>query len=155
MRNQRTYWYRVLSHYEKNRYYQNGLTLPFLVGSRTLVEPDHKLQTLRELLSDMRTSQERRVTMMRCGYLKEYVFGLLDHETNLMRAKYPKLYKEFGCLIITDDSIHGISSIDGLADSLESEYLSVIEKRTFSKENGKWGEFSSTDRRRLLELGTF
>lgn len=92
--------------------------------------------------------------MMRCSSLKEYVFGLLDYETGLMKEQYSNLYREFGSLIITDNSFEEIVSFEGLLDKLEAEYISKIKNQTFSKEFGQWGVYSSSDRKRLGEVNT-
>jgi hypothetical protein len=151
MTNQTTYWSKVLSHYERKRYYNNGLTIPFLIGSRTILEPHEKSQTVSEFLNDLRSSNQC-VTMMKCDTLKEYVIGLLDSETNLMRKQYPKLYNELGSIIITDGSFAGVADFQDIITRLEDDYNEMIKNQTFSKDIGQWGYFSKVDQSRLNEV---
>ena len=87
MPNSDSYWLKVLKHYEKRRYIQNGLTIPFLVGSRTIVEPLRVLLSIEELLKSF-TNSIQPITLMKCQQLGEYVIGILDHESSLIRLKY-------------------------------------------------------------------
>ena len=146
------YWYRVLNHFENGNYFNNGLTIPFLIGCRVIVEPNKELQSIKEFVTEMRDSQYA-LTIMKCGQLNEYVVGLLDQETNSFRKQYKnKMYREFGSLLITDNSFDDIYKFEELIADLENNYNDKIEKRCFSKEFGEWGEFSSTDKTRLNEV---
>jgi hypothetical protein len=145
------YWYRVLSHFEKKRYIVNGLTIPFLIGSRTIVEPGKKPETIRELLTSLSESTHA-VTILRCGQIKEFVIGLLDNETNSMRTQYKNMFKEFGNLLVVDDSFKNTTKFEDMVNMLEMEYEDRVQKQTFSKESGQWINFSTTDKIRLGEV---
>ena len=146
------YWYRVLNHFEKRNYFHNGLTIPFIIGSRVIVEPNQKLQTIREFVTDVKDSNYR-LTIMKCQDINDYVVGLLDHETNLIMQHYKsKMFREFGSLCITDNSFNHICKFDEIITDLENNYNHIIQKRLFSKEFGQWGEFSSIDNLRLEEV---
>lgn len=151
MADQHPYWYRVLKHYEKNSYYSNGLTIPFLIGARTIMEHDSDLQTTEELLFDLRES-DHSVTIMKCGNINEFVIGLLDYETKSMLEKYKNLYKGFGSIIITDGSFTGVVDFNVFTSELAAIYDRKVQSKTFSKEAGQWGNFSATDITRLNEI---
>ena len=145
------YWYRVLSHFERRRYIDNGLTIPFLIGSRTIVEPGERLETISELLTSLSVSRHA-VTILRCGRIKEFVIGLLDNETNSMRTQYKNMFKEFGELLVVDNSFKNATKFEEMVSILELEYGERIRSQTFSKESGQWFDFSSTDKLRLGEV---
>lgn len=145
------YWYRALKHFEKKNYVSNGLTIPFLIGSRLIIEPANRLQTINELLMDISLSRHT-VTLMKCGYINEYVLGLLDHETNSMRNSYKNMYKEFGSLLIIDNSFSNYVRLEDIIKDFENNYNDKIESQHFSKSNGQWKEFSSTSKIRLTEI---
>lgn len=147
------YWYQVLSHFESNNYYNNGLTIPFLIGSRTIVEPNEDIETVGELLEDF-SSSSHPITIMYCGYLREYVIGLLDSETDEIRKQNKKMYKEFDNLLVIDNSFNDISNLSELITLLENQYQTEIENGDYSKEAGSWGAFSEIDEQRLQEISS-
>lgn len=42
------YWFKLLNHFNQKGYINNGLTLPFIIGSRSVIEPKESLQTINE-----------------------------------------------------------------------------------------------------------
>ncbi len=50
------YWYKLLTHFERNGYFENGLTIPFIIGSRKFIEPEQRIQTVQELISEFSNS---------------------------------------------------------------------------------------------------
>lgn len=146
------YWYDVLSHFENKGYYNNGLSIPFLIGSRTILEPSEPLDTIEDFIMDISTS-EYPITLMRCGWLKEYVLGILDSYTNDMRSTYKNMYKEFGNLIIIDDSFAKLTTLEEIISELENDLSGTIKSGGYSKIAGEWTEFDSeTDLVRLNEI---
>jgi hypothetical protein len=145
----KAYWFRILKHFEKNHYYENGLTLPFLIGSRKYLEPDKKLHSIEQFIIEVSQSVTP-ITMMRCGQIKEYVFGIMDYESN----KQKHIYRSFKSLIITDDSFRDVSDLPTLIEQLKILYNDHINKETFSIIRGDWGGYSETDENRLSEILT-
>lgn len=146
------YWFKVLSHYEKNNYFQNGLTLPFLIGSRTIVDKPNEIQSISDFVSDLIYS-EHLITIMKCEQISEYVLGIMDFETKiLIEGRYKGIYKEFGKLIVTDSSFDLIHNIQDLIDYFEMTFSSLIDRKLFSKTNGKWNYFDEVDKKRLNQI---
>src|SRR4051812_38514295 len=110
------YWYRLLEHYEKKRYFSNGLTIPFLIGSRILIEPGENLLSIGQfILEASGTPIPKPITIIKCGNIGEFVIGILDTETDAIRKQYSNLYKEIDNLIFTDSSLADISNLDSLS----------------------------------------
>ncbi|MBN8878191.1 MAG: hypothetical protein J0I32_11635 [Sphingobacteriales bacterium] len=139
------YWYRIICHFEKKGYIANGLTIPFLIGARPTIEPGQSLLSVEELVHEV---SQYGATIMRCGYLDEYVLGSLDQETEAI-SEY---YKKFDKLVVTDDSFSDKKSIDEVEIFLEAIYRPVISANYYSKENGEWRDFSEREFNCLKEL---
>lgn len=151
------YWYKVLKHFDNKRYFQNGLTIPFLIGSITILSEGKTLITIEEFLSQIENEGiSSPVTILKCKYLGEYVIGLLDSETNRMirhyKTKNRRLYKEFGGLIIVDDSFKEIDNFKEITEILKNSYQKIIETNNFSRELGKWIPYTEIDLERLREI---
>lgn len=145
------YWAKILRHFETKHYFNNGLTIPFLIGSRTIIEPQENLLTIDSLLGQM-NNHSIPVTIMRCGQIKEYVLSFLDNETNAIRKQYKNLYKKFDNIICTDQSLDEITTSNELVKKLDSLYYGIVKDQNFSKNNGQWASFTELDRGRLGEI---
>lgn len=141
------YWFKVLKHFEQKRYIQNGLTIPFLIGSRSIIEPSQPLQSISEFINDLIEGTEAtKVTIMTCNDIKEYILALLDSDS----VPYLSSYKALGNLICTDDSIDAEPS--ALVELIDEKYSSIIENATYSKNNGRWDEYTSIEVSQLSEI---
>lgn len=147
----RPYWYKILKHFENNNYVQNGLTIPFLIGARAIVEPTESLFTIDELLDDINES-DISITFMRCGNINEYIIGLLDTETENYIKQYPKSYDVIGNIVCSDHSLNGITDLSGIAILLNGTYQDLLNNENYSKNNGDWGDFTSKEKLQLAEV---
>jgi hypothetical protein len=48
--NDKPYWHKLLDLFERKRYFWNGLTIPFIIGSGQYIEPTEGLQTISGLI---------------------------------------------------------------------------------------------------------
>lgn len=144
-------WFNVLAHFESKSYVYNGLTLPFLIGTSTILEPQSPLQSIEQFFQEI-SNFHSPLTLMKCGNIGEYVFGTLDGETEALRKQYPNLYKEFGNIIITDNSFSNCQSLDEIIVTLKVEYQKRIDAQQFSKVSGEWNYYTTKDVERIKEL---
>lgn len=152
MKETNKYWFEVLSHFEREKYFVNGLTIPFLIGSRSIIEPEREIQSISDLITDL-INFPKSTSIMKCGNIKEFVIGILDFETNLLiRNQYQGIHKQFGNLVITDNSFHNIQRIDKLILYFEDLYTNILNQKLFSKENGAWIYYNDSDKLRLNEI---
>lgn len=147
------YWYRILQLYEKRHYYKNGLTLPFLVGARKKMEPHNPLLSITDFLEELKSSSYS-TTLMKCGHIGEYVFGLLDYETRGIREKNKSVYKDFSSIVITDQSFKNILDFNEFSSVLKDLYIDKVTDSTYTKIEGVWSDFDITDNIRLQEVVT-
>lgn len=141
------YWIRVIRHFLAKGYFQNGLTLPFLIGARTIVDPDQPLLSIAAFVQ-YATEYPVGTTMIRCTNIGEYVFAELDTESR----RYANFYPRIGQLHITDDSFDISKGVAELVDVFTSCYSDYLEQQRYSKNGGEWGSFSSADLHRLYEV---
>lgn len=146
------YWFQVLNYFGRKGYFYNGFTLPFLVGCRIVLEPEKELLSIKELINQANTLPYAPITIMKCGNIGEYVFGVMDLETDSIRKRYQGLYTEFGNLINTDQSLLDCNNIEQVIAKLEDIYNDPIHKGNYSKNNGLWEAFTEEDIKHLQEL---
>lgn len=127
------YWYKLLNHFERNGYFENGLTLPFIIGSRKFIEPKQRIQTVQELISEFSNS-DCFINVLKCGLIGEYVFRISDTESK-------KIYGGIENFVITDNSFLGCKNHNEIAIELEKRYNDIIKVEKFSRINGEWNSF--------------
>ena len=134
MSNGTIYWYKLLKHFDNKNYFQNGLTLPFIIGSKIYIEPEEKLQSVREIIEDFNSS-EFFINVLKCECIGEYVFRISDSGDE-------NRYKTLETFVITDSSFSTYTNINEIIEELENEYVKYIKDGKFSKTNGIWSSFS-------------
>ena len=138
------YWYRVLYYFERKGYFWNGLTIPFLIGSRFYIEPTEGLQTVSQLIDEVNNSVYY-VSVLKCGGIGEYVFSLSNKTDK-------EIYGGFDNLVIIDNSFEKATESSEIIRELETKYLDYIDSGLFSKNDGEWGDFTEKDKNRLKEV---
>src|SRR5690606_6408054 len=111
------YWYNILSHFEANHYFHNGLTIPFLIGASKVLQPDHPLSLAAFFYELCNADVTRYVSIMRCDNIGEYIVRLLD----IGSEQHLKQYKRLKNMICTDNSF---SDFDTALEILEEQYSS-------------------------------
>ena len=128
------YWYRLLKHFDRKGYFYNGLTLPFIIGSRLYLEPEKKVQTIEELITDFKTSNTY-INVLECDGIGEYVFRIADPGDE-------NIYRTLENFVITDSSFLGYNNIKEVVMELDRQYHPFIQGQKFSKSDGKWDIFN-------------
>lgn len=148
-------WLKVLNHFDQKGYFQNGLTIPFLIGSRTITNPKQEILSVNDFFNELFDSKIL-IKILRCDYLGEYVISSFDYESNELRLNRIKkdkpLYREFGNLIIMDNSFKELSLNNQLISALSQSYQENINNGLFSRETGKWTPYSEKDKQRIKEV---
>ena len=134
-------WYKTLEYFLDKGYVNNGLTIPFLIG----LYSENEI-TIKELIVSM--SEANNISIQKCDRIDEFVFGIFISETN----HEIDLYKNIQDLIILDNSLDNCLSIEELINLFENLYTSVIQKKTFSKNNGNWTIYNEIELKQLEEM---
>lgn len=141
-----TYWFKLLNHYNKKGYINNGLTLPFIIGSRSVIEPKKDLQTINGFFQDVENSKIY-ISILKCDTIGEYVF-------NISKQFDFKIYGGFKNIVDIDGLFNDYKSLKDFSDYLTEIHMKHLNKNVYSKnEFGKWEGFSvNLDLPRLKEL---
>jgi hypothetical protein len=140
------YWHVLLRHFENKGYIHNGLTIPFLIGVREILEPHENLLTINELVNSINTLGG---TILECPNLGEFVIGTVDSETLMYKSAYPKILNN---IIVTDYSLNMVNNLDELTSHFEKRYLDKLPNKEYSKNYGTWGYFTEIELTRINEL---
>jgi hypothetical protein len=143
------YWYKILIHFQKKGYFVNGLTLPYLIGARTILEPGEKLLTVRGILNEINNIQlPVSVTLIRFNTISEYLVGLIKiHE-----VEHKHLFRHFNHLLVSDHSFPHDEQFDVVCSLMEIMYQPTVDTAHYSKIDGTWGAFSKDDLQHLSEV---
>jgi hypothetical protein len=141
------YWYKLLTHFENKGYVQNGLTIPFLIGSLEIVDPNAKQWSIIEMTESLNYIG---CTILKCPNIGEFVIGSLEIEA----LKYRKYYHT-PCdkIIVTDNSLDGVKSLAEITKLFIILYESLIADRKFSLNSGIWTYFTNIEWMRIKEVG--
>lgn len=139
------YWVKLLRHFDNHNYFYNGLTLPFIIGSRLFIEPNQQIQTIEELINKFNTS-DFHINILKCNGIGEYVFRISDSGDE-------NIYRTLENFVITDYSFSSCSNVNQLISELEKKYNQYILEERFSKIEGEWKFYSKEiDIPRLKEI---
>jgi hypothetical protein len=143
-------WVQVLRAYLDDGYITNGLTIPFLVGTKKCFYPfdeDFSIEDLMHSLSDYGVP----VSIMKCDNIGEYVVSILDSQS-LDYHKSSNIYKQINNIYIIDDSLDEFDTLHSIISFFEDEYNDSINIGNYSKNFGVWGPFTELDKIRLARI---
>jgi hypothetical protein len=146
-----SYWVSVLEHFEK-KMYKHGVTLPFIIGARTIIEPDKPPQTVSDLLMEMINYPAYTKLYFCSELLDEDIFSILDQGTIERGLNY---YQKFGniiCIPHEVDRIPNISTNEQFCDFFTQKYGEIISNKPYSKNSGEWGDFTEDEKNLLFDL---
>ena len=146
-------WLETLKHFDRNNYVRNGLTIPFLIGSESILNDKKELINVSEFISSV-TNEEFPcyLNLLKCGNIGEIIIGILDQETlNYFGDKLSEYYLVSGKLVILENSFEK-TELSYIKDKLIEIYQPKIDKKTFSITNGKWSKFSKQDLTKIKEI---
>lgn len=145
--NDKPYWYKLLNLFENKRYFGNGLTIPFIIGSRKYIEPFEEFQTISEFINEINCSIHY-VSVLECGGIGEYVFSLSNIGDK-------EIYGGADNIVIIDSSFKNKKNCFGIISELELRYTDKINLKTYSKTEGEWGDYTDKEITRLQEINAF
>lgn len=138
------YWFKLLSHFENKGYIHNGLTIPFIIGSRRFIQPFAEIQDIEELINDFRTSGHF-ISIFKCNSIGEFVLNISNENDKL-------IYGGFENFVFIDNSFSDIKSFEELNTYFKERYSEKIRKEQYSLNSGKWTYFTEIELKRLEEI---
>jgi hypothetical protein len=145
-------WFNILEHFDKKNYLKNGATIPFLIGSEQIINPDKKLLSIAEFLNQILEQKlPSYINLMKCPKLGEIVIGIIDIQTVTFLKRNPrKIYKTYGGLMITDNSYDN-KNWDEIVTDVQDNYQYIIDDLKFTFEDGQWTYFTTEEIQRIKE----
>ena len=123
---------------------ENGLTIPFIIGSYLLIE---KKQYNASSINDCFESffnKDKYFNLHFCDKIKELVVSNIYFEDEKIYLTNSQI-KRIGNIISTDNSLDLLNSKEDLYKHMYKIYNDDLIKSWFSKVNGKWGNFETTE----------
>lgn len=99
---------------------------------------------------------EDEITIMKCGNINEYIFGILDTESKKAYLSYSEkgkeIYTRINNVFLIDNSIDNVETEQELVSFFEKKYNGTLLSNEFSKVHGNWSEYAEIDRKRINEI---
>lgn len=145
-------WYRVLKHHYENDLYYNGLTIPYLLGASSIVEPNKPISTIYDFILEAQFHKfPYKILMLRCETDEEYVCRIFDEESKVDIYEPNSDYKAFDNLIVFDEFICHMN-IEKITNKLYKLYNHYLQKELYSVSNGKGTPFKNYEIQRISKL---
>lgn len=138
------FWYKLLKHFDENYYFQNGLTLPYIIGSRLLLEPKEELYTISEIIIDFDKSCLK-INVLKCPQIGEYVFRLCE-------SGNVNGFRKIGNFVIQDYSFIECNNVNQMINELETKYKSLLDEKKYSIIDGVWDYYCENDELKINEI---
>ena len=145
----RELWYEMLTTYCRLMHYENGITLPNMIGAYYCFDNTIDLASsgcIVRVLNDITASQkEMEVLIQRCRNIGNYVLSTLKGEHPQLPNINPKIY-----LNMYDTNLLKYSSdVNHIAEYLYSLHCEEIKAKKFSFTNKTWHHFSDIELRHI------
>lgn len=135
----------MLTTYCRLMHYDNGITLPNLIGAYYCYDNSFDLSSSQSVvcvLNDIIVNQnDIDVLIQYCGNIKNYVLSPLEKRgTNL-----PNLHNKIFINLYDRNLLNHLSNVNELGEYLYSLYHKEIIEKKFSVTNGVWHPLSNTE----------
>jgi len=138
-------WYEMLTTFCRLMRYENGITLPNMIGAYYCYDNTIDLsssQCVIRLLNDIIASQrDVKVLIQKCGNIQNYVFSLLEKSGTGLPNLNNKIFVNMYDLYLYNN----LSSVNELGEYLYSLHHKEIIANNFSVTDGVWHSLSNTE----------
>ncbi len=142
-------WFQVLKSFYENDEYYNGLTLPYLIGASTILNPERPLISINELLTEAQNPNlPFKIELLICEAEEEFVLRIYDKENLVVLDEFDRQYEN---LIITEESLADLN-IEQVINKMYMLYQDPINKGLFKNILKKWSEYSKIDILRITKI---
>lgn len=145
------YWYMLLE-YWINVGDNSGLSLPFLVGAKGMIDGQSSPDSgcIRDLFQSIITGPalEFCVTLKYCSTIQAYILGLQTRDE--VADPYFFNSENIPTLALVDKVFDAHEPLDVIVSFLEEKYLPLILSAKYSRQNtafGEWGPFDEDDQK--------
>lgn len=153
MNSNNKYWYTLLS-YWVNIKERTGLTIPFIIGTEKLINPDIvlDLNPVHKLLNEIRYSSMDSIIVLRyCENIREYILSI-NNSLNPIIGENIKNRQGITSIVTAYDTKVLGNNFSEISNSLELRYQNDILNNKFSRINFNFKEFSNDDKKMISEI---
>lgn len=148
------YWLSLLT-YWVNTKHRNGLSIPFILGARTIIDPNFKIDenSVRDLLTEIRNSDINYIiNFQHCENIGEYILGLNNPLNSMDGLEIKNEWTRKTKIIATlNTSVLG-KTFDEISKTLTDRYKDCLSKGNYSRNDFKWTTFSELDLKFINEV---
>lgn len=148
------YWGRLINHWVKVKG-RNGLSIPFILGTRTLIDSNFKTDnhSVSDLLNEIKNCDgDEIIILQHCENIGEYVLGLNDPKNPKDGLLVPSGKNGKTKIIATLNTGVLGKTFDGIVKSLTERYNDCLTTGAYSKIDFKWTTFSNSDLKMINEV---
>ncbi|MDO6802987.1 hypothetical protein Q4595_11060 [Wenyingzhuangia sp. 1_MG-2023] len=142
-------WFQVLKSFYENDEYYNGLTIPYLIGASTIINPEQPLKSIIDLLTEAQNMNlPHMIELLFCEADEEFVLRIYDKENLVTLDERDRQYDN---LIITEESLADLN-IEQVINEMYKLYQDPIKKNNYTKHNAVWCNYSLYDIKRITKI---
>jgi len=151
-------WFKQISYYKSNNIIENGLTIPYLVGSYILRNQPLNGEPISSLLTSILESKlEKCAVLQKCPGIHQYVIGIDDREfCERFMKKDIRFVNSLGksSLFITLNACNLGNDIDKIIKEFNNLYGGYISESRFSwnKRTKDWEEFTESQKNLIRKI---
>ena len=154
------FWYRIITQHISDGPYQYGLTIPYIIGARNLVDNSYTLndESVRILMEEIVNSVTEKVAVLRnCPDINQYVLELKNRDSVETEIYFETSFNNFigdKTLYITGDASKLGGSFEEISIRLSDLYSLALKEKRFSWKGFKrgWDYFSDYEENLIKSL---
>lgn len=125
---------------------QDGLTIPFIIGSQKYLPTQHSHQEIEGLIVDIATSNGTEIYVSYCMNIKEIILGVRDNSKKAIVGHFPPFEGQNQTKLFLTSFVSDLGNdVKSVAWALKEHFQGHIDSANFSKRNGEWTDYSGKD----------
>lgn len=153
------FWYKLITSLKTKREITNGVTIPYLLGAKTLVDKSYEIDddSIKELLNEIiNSSVEQVAVLQKCDDINQYVIGLRDRQFAESYLKAEFCFSNTNSdktLCVTNNASALGKTLDEISEKLKKLYFKDLTKENFSWNSFDevWRQFNDCERELITQ----
>jgi hypothetical protein len=124
----------------------DGLTIPYVIGSQGYLPSEHDKQNIRELIESIVTNETTVIYIKYCLYIKAIIIGIFDESKGHIPGSFPNYKNNPQDKFFLTNFLSDLGTdIDSIIESLIEGFQVHINNEEFSINNQEWGPFEPSE----------
>ena len=143
----KSFWNNLLVAWRKNG--NEGLTLPYMIGSQQYLENNHEKMNINALIIDIASNKNGPIIFYNyCDTIGENVLGVLDDSYKEMKGIFPTYQGLQQNLFFRADSVkYSGETVEEIIENMNTTYQQRLINNEFSYNAGKWGDYTESEKK--------